>query len=868
MKKIKLNLRGKLVAIVIAGLVMIFSVIGFYRVYDEKINLTEQLNRSGQERATLIADAVANLLVAYDYGNIEAIADRIVNLQDVQKIHILNQAGKNMVSRTNAEASTEYKSIGFTAPVIFSGKKIGSVELYVTLERYEKAIRAIYFKVVFMIIFTTFTFGLLIYAAVSFFFVMPLLGLNKAASQLAIGNYTAELPPASEDEMGNLVRTFSSMRESRKLNEARLHAVFENSPDAFIQLDTNGDIIDWNSKAEAIWGYRKSEVLGKNFSIVMPAQELGLNPGYRLCYQKSENIIGVIREVIGLRKNGSYFPLELRTSEIHFDGGSDYLVSARDITERKLSENKLLNAMNAAEAANAAKSTFLSNMSHEIRTPMNSIIGMASLALKTHLNARQYDYLNKINYSAQHLLELINDILDFSKIEANKLELELIDFTLPMVFDNLSRQLTHSAAAKALRLNFDLDPALSMPLRGDSLRLTQILLNFTSNAIKFTSRGEITVSARLQESSRDSADESGYMVRFEVRDTGIGLSAEQKEKLFVAFHQADTSTTRKYGGTGLGLVISKQLAELMGGVVGVDSQPGLGSTFWLVLRLAKGDKLLVPAETEAPSLDLLKGASILLVEDNLFNQQVAVEMLRDAGAGVSIANNGQEAIDLLLKRHFDCVLMDVQMPVMDGLEATRKIRANPALANTYIIAMTANARGEDKAQCLAAGMNDFISKPVFSEQLYAVIAKGLGGTSEKYTLAKSAAATQFGNTVLAEPPERKDYSALIDLSSLKKMMGSDPVKVHKFALKFVQTAQQGLHEIEEMLRQENMVALAALGHRNKSPARTMGALAFADMCQALEQFKDGGEIEQARQIVARMRPLLQQIAEQINREIA
>jgi CheY-like chemotaxis protein len=258
----------------------------------------------------------------------------------------------------------------------------------------------------------------------------------------------------------------------------------------------------------------------------------------------------------------------------------------------------------------------------------------------------------------------------------------------------------------------------------------------------------------------------------------------------------------------------------------------------------------------------------LLVEDNLFNQQVAVEMLRDAGAGVSIAKNGQEAIDLLLKRHFDCVLMDVQMPVMDGLEATRKIRANSAMAGTYIIAMTANARGEDKSQCFAAGMNDFISKPVFSEQLYAVIAKGLGGTAEKYPSIKSAAATQSGNTVFSEPPARKDYAALIDLSSLKKMMGSDPVKVHKFALKFVQTAQQGLIEIEEMLRQENMVALAALGHRNKSPARTMGALGFADLCQALEQFKDGGEIEQARQVVAQMRPLLQQIAEQINKEIA
>lgn len=847
---------------------MIFSVIGLYRVYDEKNNLAEQLNRSGQERAALIADAMANLLIAYDYGNIEAVADRIVKLQDVQSIRILNRAGKVLVSRENDEFNRKYKSIGFVAPVTFSGNQIGGVELNISLERFEKAISTIYVRVIAMIFFTTIFFVLLIYSVVSIFFVRPLLGLNKAASQLAIGNYTAELPPVTDDEMGSLISTFTSMRESRKLNEARLHAIFENSPDAFIQLNSNGDISDWNEKAGDIWGYSKHEVMGKNFSIVMPPQELGLNAGYRRCYQKSENIIGVIREVVGLRKNGNYFPLELRTSEVNFEGGKDFLVSARDITERKLGENKLLNAMNAAEAANAAKSAFLSNMSHEIRTPMNSIIGMTNLALKTELNSKQQDYLTKIGYSAQHLLSLINDILDFSKIEANKLELDICDFKLSSIFENLSNQLTHSATNKGLRLSFFLDSGLTVPLRGDPLRLTQVLLNFISNAIKFTAMGEVSVSARILEERFND-----FSIRFEVRDTGIGLSAEEIDKLFQAFHQADASTTRKYGGTGLGLVICKQLVGLMGGVVGVESKTNQGSAFWFVISLPGGGN--VEAETITENLDfgMLKNSSVLLAEDNLFNQQVAVEILREVGVGVCIANNGQEALEFLSKRKFDCVLMDVQMPVLDGIETTRQIRANPGLAGTYIIAMTANARGEDKARCYAAGMNDFISKPVFAEQLYAAIARGIGvstGADEKHPLNRDSevAVSQFVKAEFSAQSGSERHAELIDLSALKKMMGSDPVRVHKFALKFVQAAQQGLHEIEDVLKQENMTALAALGHRNKSPARTVGAFGFANMCQALEQFKDGGDVEKARHIVAQMKPLLDRIVEQINKEIA
>jgi two-component system sensor histidine kinase/response regulator len=871
MQFIKLNLRWKIFIVVSLGLMVAYAGVGAFRLYQVKKGFDEEINRSGQERAALVADAVANMIIGYDYSNMEALAARIAALQDVEKVNIYNIDGKLMVSAKTANFDSEYKGLNyplgmtiFTAPVTFSGQKIGKVELLVTRERFNELKKTSYKTLVSAILISILFFGFVIYFAVTYFIVNPLLRLSKAADQLAMGDFSAELPPKTRDELGTMVNAFEVMRESRKQTEARLQTVIDHSPDAFIQLDSNGSIIDWNDKAVSIFGFEKSEALGKEFSMVMPPHEMGLNPGYRKCYQKSADVLGVIREVVGQRKDGSRFPLELRTSEIPFEEGNAFIISARDITQLKDSQNRLLNAMTAAEAANAAKSTFLSNMSHEIRTPMNSIIGMANLALKTHLNTKQHDYVSKINFSAQHLLGLLNDILDFSKIEANKLEIEEVNFTLSALFKGLSGQLAHAAASKGLSLKFELDEKLSVPLRGDPMRLSQILLNFISNAIKFTQTGEIKVSAVLL------VERAGeFEIRFEVRDSGVGLSNEEIGKLFHAFHQADTSTTRKYGGSGLGLAICKQLVELMDGTIGVDSEPGKGSVFWIAVRLPFGEKINVMKQIVNLDLSSLQDKSILLVEDNIFNQQVASEILQEVGINVSIANNGKEAIECLLQKTFDCVLMDVQMPVMDGFEATRQIRTTPVLANTIIIAMTANAGVEDKARCFAAGMNDFISKPVFADQLYAVIAKHLNVVDmlvveelpklATYPLRRSAdLQAQTGRSA------EREVAALIDLTSLGKMLGFDPHKINKFAQKFLNSAQQGLVEIEAALKEGNWEALAALGHRNKSPARTVGAHSYANLCQSLEQFKEGGDTETASRIVAQMHQLLKKIAVQIN----
>ncbi len=692
-------------------------------------------------------------------------------------------------------------------------------------------------------------------------------GVNQMAQQLQQDRSTLEYRIA---EATKGLREQKEAAEHASLEKARLNhelmestsllrGTLESTIDGILTVDMAGKITGFNSRFKVLWGLPddvlalKDDHRALQFAIsqLKNPEEFSAKVQYLYSHPEEASI-----DVIEF-KDGRF--VERYSQPYEVDGKPAGRVwGFHDITERKQMQERLQISKEQAEAASRAKSDFLANMSHEIRTPMNSILGMTQLALRAGVDSNQCGYLEKIQLSGEHLLNIIDDILDFSKIEARMLELETIDFNLGEIQQNLLDLVAWRASEKNLKITFELDPGIPRQLCGDPLRLSQILLNFIGNAIKFTKHGEIIIHTRMIEEN-----ENDVLLRFEVQDTGIGIENEVVGELFRPFYQADASTKRKFGGSGLGLAISKGLAELMSGEVGVESEVGKGSTFWLIVRLGKGNT--PPEENEhnkqwqaAKQLDVsaaINGAHILLAEDNLFNQQVTIGFLQNAGATVCVASNGKEALDLLSQERFDCVLMDIQMPGMDGLEATRVIRADPHLAATRIIAITANATNEDRERCLAAGMDDFIGKPFKPNAFYATLAKWLPVRP---------APAKIPVTSAAETPLGGD-PCVIDLAVLAELLGNDRKKIHEFALKYIKSAQEDIAKIEAALESGDMAALGALGHQVKSPALMVGAMGFANLCRALEHSAD---VKQARCIASQMRPLLERIKEHIDNNLA
>jgi two-component system sensor histidine kinase/response regulator len=670
---------------------------------------------------------------------------------------------------------------------------------------------------------------------------------------------------------------------------ARLREIILMMPIGLFIKDTSGRMLLMNPACEALFGFTFDQINGaaQTFSDAEMGEFLRRD---REAFE-ARMMIDYVETIHNQQLGRKLYLRTIKKPVYDEDGRPNYLVCmAVDITEtmrkeqelRELNEHleervaqrtvQLDHAKKVAEEASQAKGQFLANMSHEIRTPMNGVIGMAYLALKTDLDPRQRDYIEKIRFAGEHLLGIIDDILDFSKIEAGKLEVENVGFTLDHVIETVTTVVAPKAATRELGLVFELDPDLPQALQGDPLRIGQVLINYTNNAIKFSDKGLITIRIKKVASERDTC-----LLRFEVADKGIGLSPEAASKLFQSFQQADTSITREHGGTGLGLAICKQLAQLMGGDVGVDSEAGSGSCFWFTARVGILDTLPNGSDDssrrEAARVlsaqygARLQGARILLAEDNTFNQQIALEILEHAGCTVCLANNGVEALDLLRNAQFDCVLMDVQMPLMDGLEATRRIRADVTLTGQLVLAMTATATSEDRDRCIAAGMDDFITKPVQPALLCHTVARWLAARLPRSEApAPAPAAAEPNRKGQAEFMAMGGDPAVIDLTILAKLLGWDQDKVRKFSFKFLQSTQDGFADMEKALAAGDVARIRELGHRIKSAARTVGALGMATLCERLEKLPEGPAAEEhaaAAAIVAQLWPLLERITEHI-----
>jgi PAS domain S-box-containing protein len=747
--------------------------------------------------------------------------------------------------------------------------------------------------------------------------------------------------------------------------------VLENATDGILTIDDSQTVIRFNPACEEIWGYKASEVIGQSLNMLLPdrVHENHLSYVHRFKQSRTQGIPVKDRglELAGVRKGGEEFSAEVGISMSILDGEAHYTAFVKDITERKEAERQILEAKEIAEAATQAKGDFLANMSHEIRTPMNAVIGLSDLCLRTDLTPKQHDYLSKIHASALSLLGIINDILDFSKIEAGKLDIEEIEFEIDEVLENLATVAGVKTQEKGLELLFRRDPHVPTVLVGDPLRLGQILINLTNNAVKFTDKGEVLVEIELREHTAEEVT-----LAFSVRDTGIGMTPEQQANLFQSFSQADTSTTRKYGGTGLGLAISKQLVELMHGEISVDSEEGVGSTFHFTTRVGIGtnahekefktipdlqhlhalvaddnesardilatylesftftvDKaanadevfalmeqgqhpydlmlldylmpgmkgieiatriktelkpetdphiILVSAFSSGDVLDKpggefidqflakpvspshlfdavmeafgvqsaqtrrrrqsgrefdlerlrpVQGAQILLVEDNEMNQQVASEILEQAGFYVDIAIHGQEALQKLEQKDYDCVLMDVQMPVMDGFTAARKIREQERYDDLPVLAMTANATVEDRDKCLAAGMNEHIAKPINPQLLFEALLRRISHGERDLPEGFEAGA---GDEPMQDIPELEG----IDTADGVARFGGKVSSYLKLLDKFADNQAGAIDRIRSEFEADKIEEAARSAHTLKGVSGSIGATELQEMALQIE----------------------------------
>jgi PAS domain S-box-containing protein len=530
-----------------------------------------------------------------------------------------------------------------------------------------------------------------------------------------------DLSTQRQQAIGQLHQEISErqmVEQELRLSESKLNSIFTAVPEAIVVADGRGRIVQCNVATAEIFGFELQDLIGQNIKILMQPQERAMHDGYLEAYALTgqKHLLNQPRIVQGMRKDGTLFPVRITVKETRVDDAHFFIGVIQDFTAIQHTQDLLVEAKNKAEQANRMRGEFLANMSHEIRTPMNGILGMTELAMTTEDNQTQKEYLSLARDSASHLLHIINQILDFSKIEAGALELEELTVCPAQLVRHTVRSLEQLAQAKGVALKVDNDPALPELVWMDPVRVRQVLTNLVGNAIKFTEDGTVTVQTKVL----PCAEPNAVLMQLSVTDTGIGFDASRAEALFSPFTQADGSITRSFGGTGLGLAITRSLMQLMGGDVTAKSEQGQGACFTITLPLRRvlertADTVVagaLPMDAEGP---VAKPLSVLLVEDHEINRKLAQIMLQRMGHTFVLANDGQQALDCLDKEHFDVVLLDVMMPVMDGLTALhiwREREVERQLPRTTVLMVTAHAMTGDRERFMAAGADGYVSKPM------------------------------------------------------------------------------------------------------------------------------------------------------------
>ncbi|MBF0277338.1 MAG: response regulator [SAR324 cluster bacterium] len=974
-----------LIPLVILSEVLVFTYQG-WRFYDQGVsNQVKNLEELLQVQSAVFTQP----LWEFDDQEIDALMTKIMRLSSVDSIVIYDNAGDVMKSMGDTEIVPNFPEFRASHDIIRKAdnesSRLGRLQLTVN----DKDIVAALFDYLWFNGLILLTLIIVLTVSVLFtiqkFISSPLKLLQHSIHEAKSGDQRTEVSWKSSDELGIVVDSYNEMLRAQEAAEDSLLRYQEN-----LEAQVEERTADLEKSKAQLQNILDTGPVGIGISVngimklVNPwlAEMTGIRIGdsavrayvnaedrQRLIESLKEDGIAQNLEVQVYGKNGDIRDFLLTVYNIDFQGETGTLSWSVDITEMKIIQNDLAQAKEIAEEANRTKSDFLANMSHEIRTPMNAILGLTRLALQTDLDKKQYDYLSKTFSSANSLLGIINDVLDFSKIEAGKLEIEEVNFNLDDVFDNISNLVALKAQEKGLEFLLKTDPETPNAVIGDPLRLGQILLNLTNNAVKFTEKGEIVIVSELIE-------EQGNQIKlqFTVKDTGIGLTPEQAGKLFQAFSQADASTTRKFGGTGLGLTISKRLAELMGGSIWVESDIGEGSSFIFTiacrmqnepyrtpnvvppeleglhvlvvddnktareiltdllqsfafkvsaidsgtgiqseLEKAADDPvalvlmdhempdldgietsirirklpLLVPQpkiimlnatnkeeliknsqeiefngmltkpvnaaelfnaimvaygkepisnrkkkaayELDVDSLKPIQGAKILLVEDNEINQQVAQELLVNSGFFVDIAEDGQKAVEAVERNDYDLVLMDIQMPIMDGLQATRKIRENLKFKDLPILAMSASAMTQDREESHAAGMNDHVAKPIIPSQLFSAL--------QEWIKSGERALPETFKTVEDFPQE--DTAELINMAGIDVKTGLERVsgnqKLFRSILKKFAANQIGtIEEIRKALEDKDIKLASRLAHTLKGVSGNIGATELQSAAEKLE----------------------------------